>query len=343
MANNIEYLNAVRALASQVYQDRIPVATKENLKQVTEAILDFPTNKNEFIDVLTNRVSKTKFANKLYNNPYAMLKKGTLPYGESIEMVFVDLIKAKGFSENFGDSAVSSLIGKEAVDNVKVEYYSENIRNKYKMTISNQQLKKAFMSEDGLQRLVNMMMVAPLNSAQYDEFIAMKKLINTVKMTSLTVGGYNALSDVEKAKQLTKVIKEYMYKFQFLGKGFNKQGVNTFCMPQDVVIFVKPEVKANIDVELLASAFHLDKAEVDGRLLLIDGFTKQDTDGTEIEDPDTLCIVADKDLIQYYDTLNETESFRNADSLTTNIFHHRWAVAYGCGFVNALKIKAGAK
>ena len=107
MANNIEYLNAVRALASQVYQDRIPTATKGNLKQVTEAILEFPTNKNEFIDVLTNRVSKTKFANKLYNNPYAMLKKGTLPYGESIEMVFVDLIKAKGFSENFGDSAVA--------------------------------------------------------------------------------------------------------------------------------------------------------------------------------------------------------------------------------------------
>ena len=339
MASNIEYLNSVRALASQVYQDRIPSATKQNLDKVTQAILEFPSNKNEFIDVLTNRVSKTKFANKLYNNPYAMLKKGTLPYGESIEMVFVDLIKAKGFSENFGDSAVSSLIGKEDVDNVKVEYYSENIRNKYKMTISNQQLKKAFMSEDGLQRLVNMMMVAPLNSAQYDEFIVMKKLLNTIDMAKVEVTGYKSMSDADKAKQLTKVIKEYMYKFQFLGNGFNKQGVNTFCMPQDVVIFVKPEVKANIDVELLASAFHLDKAEVDGRLLLIDSFTKAGV-GQETEDPDTLCIVADKDLIQYYDTLNETESFRNADSLTTNIFHHRWAVAYGCGFVNALKIEA---
>ena len=340
MATNIEYLNGVRNLASEIYQDRIPVATKENLAEVTQAILEYPSNKNEFIEVLTNRVSKTKFANKLYNNPYAMLKKGTLPYGESIEMVFVDLIKAKGFSENFGDSEVASLIGKEAVDNVKVEYYSENIRNKYKMTISNQQLKKAFMSEDGLHKLVNMMMVAPLNSAQYDEFIAMKKLINTIEMASVNISGYSALTDLEKAKQLTKLIKEQMYKFQFLGKGYNKQGVNTFCNPQDVVIFVKPEVKANIDVELLASAFHMDKAEVDGRLLLIDSFTKDNGSGTEVEDTETLCIVADKDLIQYYDTLNETESFRNADRLTTNIFHHRWAVAYGCGFVNALKIKA---
>ena len=78
-----------------------------------------------------------------------------------------------------------------------------------------------------------------------------------------------------------------MYKFQFLGKGYNKQGVNTFCNPGDVVIFVKPEVKANIDVELLASAFHMDKAEVDGRLLLIDSFTKKGSDGEEVEDEQT--------------------------------------------------------
>ena len=251
-----------------------------------------------------------------------------------------------GKNENFNFNinvmirkTIKDLIGKEEVDNVKVEYYSENIRNKYKMTISNQQLKKAFMSEDGLHKLVNMMMVAPLNSAQYDEFIAMKKLINTIEMASVNVSGYSALSDLEKAKHLTKLIKEQMYKFQFLSKGYNKQGVNTFCRPEDVVIFVKPEVKANIDVELLASAFHMDKAEVDGRLLLIDSFTKNNGE-TEVEDTETLCIIADKDLIQYYDTLNETESFRNADKLTTNIFHHRWAVAYGCGFVNALKIKA---
>ena len=38
MASNIEYLNGVRNLASEIYQDRIPVATKENLAEVTQAI-----------------------------------------------------------------------------------------------------------------------------------------------------------------------------------------------------------------------------------------------------------------------------------------------------------------
>ena len=49
MATNIEYLNGVRNLASEIYQDRIPVATKENLAEVTQAIHEYPSNKNEFI------------------------------------------------------------------------------------------------------------------------------------------------------------------------------------------------------------------------------------------------------------------------------------------------------
>ena len=72
------------------------------------------------------------------------------------------LLEGKSFNENFGGSEVSSLIGAEKVDNVKVEYYSENIRNKYKLTISDMQLRKAFMSAEGLQQLINKMMIAPL-------------------------------------------------------------------------------------------------------------------------------------------------------------------------------------
>ena len=54
MASNIEYLNGVRNLASEIYQDRIPVATKENLAQVTQAILEFPSREvGEFFTFAT--------------------------------------------------------------------------------------------------------------------------------------------------------------------------------------------------------------------------------------------------------------------------------------------------
>lgn len=349
MASNIEFLNAVREVASQGYKDRIPTATQENLKKVAQAIMEYPANKNEFVDTLTNKVAQTKFMQKVYKNPYRFFKKGSLPYGESIESVFVDIIKGKSFNENFGGSEVSSLIGAEKVTNVKVEYYSENIRNKYKLTISDMQLRKAFMSSEGLQQLINKMMIAPLNSAEYDEFLVTKKLLGTIKMSEVVLTGYDSLSEEKQATKLTKTIKEYVSKMGFLSNKFNSQGVMTFSKPEEMVIFVTPETKANIDVELLSTAFNMEKAEVSGRMIEIDEFLMQvlaqsgenagDTVGDTVVDTNTLAIIADENLIQMYDTLNETESFRNADKLITNTFVHRWSIAYGCGFANALKIR----
>ena len=341
--DNVTFTNSIRTLASVEYKDRIPAATKTNLLSVATMITDYPAAKNEFINVLTNQVVRTIFMDKLYSNPFKFFKKGSLPYGKSIEMVFVDLIKAKNFNERFNSetSDAGSLIGKEPISNVKVKYISENFRHKYKITISDEQLKGAFRSKDGLSALVNRLVVAPLNSAEFDEYMIMKGLMSKMNMAEASITGYAALSENEKAKQLTKVIKTYVGKMKFLSDNYNKGGVHTFSMPNELVILVTPETQAMLDVELLASAFQMDKAEVEGRLVLIDEFQKE-ASGNYSEDTDTLAIIMDSNAIQFYESLNVSESFRNPEQLTTNMFFHRWGVAGACEFVNALKIKKGA-
>ena len=116
---------------------------------------------------------------------------------------------------------------------------------------------------------------------------------------------------------------------------YNKQGVHTHCLPQDCVIITTPDQLANLNVELLATAFNVSYAEMPSRIVVVDGFVN--ADGTD--DNDTVCIVADMDLIQFRNTLDTWESFRNPDGLMTNMFHHVWGSACGCGFVNAVKIK----
>ena len=343
--DNVTFTNSIRTLASAEYQNRIPSATKSNLLEVASMITDYPAAKNEFINVLTNQVVKTIFMDKLYSNPFKFFKKGSLPYGKSIEMVFVDLIKAKNWNERFNNetSDAGSLIGKQPVDNVKVKYISENFRHKYKITISDEQLKGAFRSRDGLSALVNRLVVAPLNSAEFDEYNIMKGLISQINMAEASITGYGALSENEKAKQLTKVIKTYVGKMKFLSDNYNKGGVHTFSMPNELVILVTPETQAMLDVELLASAFHMDKVEVEGRLVLIDEFQKKNASkDTYEEDTDCLAIVMDVNAVQFYESLNVSESFRNPEQLTTNMFFHRWGVAGACEFVNALKIKKAA-
>lgn len=342
MLKNIEILNAIRTTSSLEYQNRIPSATKTNYETVIENITTYPTTKNEFVGALTNLVGKTIFLNKLYNNPFKFFKKGTLEYGKTIESVFIDLVQAKSFGENFGSSDVSSLISTEKPNNVKVEYYSENFRHKYKISISDQQLKGALRSETGLSELVQKMVMSPLNSAEFDEFLMVKQILCNLTINDVTLSGYESLDEEKQAKKLTKTIKTYINKFRFLSDAYNKQGVHTFSMPNELVILVTPETKANIDVELLSSAFNMDKADIESRLVLIDSFNQKSTSGTVTEDSDTLAIVCDENLIQFYETENTSESFRNADTLTTNTFYHRWGIMCGCGFVNAIKIKKSA-
>ena len=168
-------------------------------------------------------------------------------------------------------------------------------------------------------------------------------------MSEVVISDYDSLTEEKQATKLTKTIKEYVSKMGFLSNKFNSQGVMTFSKPEEMVIFVTPETKANIDVELLSTAFNMEKAEVSGRMIEIDEFLMQvlaqsgenasDVVGDTVVDNNTLAIIADENLIQMYDTLNETESFRNPDKLITNTFVHRWSIAYGCGFANALKIR----
>ena len=267
--DNVAFVNNVRTLASDEFKNRIPVASKTNLQAVADAIIEYPHAKNEFINVLTNQVVKTIFMNKLYQNPFKFFKKGSLDYGKTIEMVFVDLIKAKDYKERFGGatSDADSLIKPEAVENVKVNYISENFRHKYKITLNDAQLKGAFRNPNGLSELVQRLVQAPLNSAEFDEFNIMKGLLSRIDTAKATISGYAALEDDAKAKKLTKVVKAYVGKMKFLSDNFNAQGVHTFSMPSDLVILVTPETQAMLDVELLASAFHMDKAQMQGRLV----------------------------------------------------------------------------
>lgn len=340
MMTNSEIMNAVRTSATLEYQSRIPTATKDNIKEVAELVTTYPTTKNEFASALTNLVGKQVFLQKLYTNPFKFFKKGTLEYGKTIEGVFVDLIKAKSFNENYGDSEASSLIRSEKPDNIKVEYYTENYKHKYKISISDQQLKGAVRSEYGLSNLIQSMLISPLNSAEQDEYLMVKQCINNLTIKEETLSGFKSLSENEQAKKLTKVVKTYINKFRFMSDAYNSQGVHTFSRPEELVVLVTPETKANIDVELLSSAFNMSKAEVESRLIMVDTFTKEGVSGVE-NDPDTLVIICDENLIQMYDTEDSSESFRNPETLTTNTWYHRWGILAGCGFVNALKIKQG--
>ena len=334
--DNVQFLNAIRAVASAEYKGRIPTATQTNIQNIMTTIMDYSATKEEFTNTILNKIVRTKVLNKAYENSLKFFKKEPLPFGKTIEGVFVDLIKAKNFNENFGtgNNEATSLLGKEKAP-VKVEYYSENFKHKYKLSISDEQLKSAFMSADGLSQMTQGLIRSATSSSEYDEYMMIKTLIGASVSKEVEIQGLFALDENVQAKKITKTVQALVNKFRFMSTEYNKQGVHTHCQPSDCVIITTPDQLANLNVELLATAFNVPYAEMPSRIVVIDSFLK--ADGSD--DTDTVCIVADMDLVQFRNTLDTWETFRNPDGLMTNMFHHVWGSACGCGFVNAVKIK----
>ena len=334
--DNIQFLNAIRAVASAEYKGRIPTATQTNIQNIMTTIMDYSATKEEFTNTILNKIVRTKVLNKAYENSLKFFKKEPLPFGKTIEGVFVDLIKAKNFNENFGvgNNEATSLLGKEK-PTIKVEYYSENFKHKYKLSISDEQLKSAFMSADGLSQMTQGLIRSATSSSEYDEYMMIKTLIGASVSKEVEIQGLFKLDENTQAKKITKTVQALVNKFRFMSTEYNKQGVHTHCQPSDCVIITTPDQLANLNVELLATAFNVPYAEMPSRIVVIDSFINKD----KTDDNDTVCIVADMDLVQFRNTLDTWETFRNPDGLMTNMFHHVWGSACGCGFVNAVKIK----
>ena len=342
--DNVTFVKALSSATSQEFKDRIGSTTQANIKKVGETITTYPTLKNEFVNVLTNQVSKQLFFNKVWENPYKMFNRGQLPYGKSIESIFIDIVKGKDRTRQTNVNNLASDLLTRQVPNLKVEYYSENFQQQYPTTISDEELKGAFRTANGLSELTARILQAPLTGAEFDQFLMIKHALANLKTAQVKIGktAYTGLTAKEKANLITTTVKAYVKKLKFLSNNYNAQGVMTFSRPTDLYLFVPADISAFLDVEQLATAFNISKVELPTRVLDIDNLQKVNTGNDAstnpyVEDTDALFYLIDKDAIQLYETLNESESFRNPQAKYTNIWFDRWGIIASCHFANAIK------
>lgn len=350
---NKEILNQIRDNASVGYGDVVPVADGHNDAEILKAITDYPTARNEFINTLVNKVVETEFFNRAYKNPLSFLQKGYLPFGTTVEQIFVGMAKKKNFSENFGSNNVDSLIGKEEAD-VKVNYISKNFAYKWKATISEASLRGAFTNTEGLTRLVANLIESTYRNMYFTQYEDMKGILlrdsnkkSNGTLSNGLLGDINALTqdkrtmviDVNNSdiRNLAQSIRTYVDRLRFLSNKYNLNGVYTHSLPEDLVFFTTPEIKAELDVNVLAFAFNIDKADVSSRIILLDeiGTVKGCGSGKETDKP-VLGILADKELIQYYTTLEDSRTFENGDNLSYNLFLHNQGICAKADFVNSV-------
>lgn len=347
-ATTLDILNVIRQNASLEYQSSVPVITKAtDIPKVGEIIYGTPAFANQFLNALVNRIAIVRVQSANFNNPYSILKKGYLEFGESVEDIFVSIAKVVEYTPEKGNEREF----KRTLPDVRSAFHVMNWRVMYPVTIQDEDLKQAFLSIDGVQNLIAQIVDSVYTAAEYDEFLLFKylliKAISHGQTYPVSIGASGNLK--ESAIQFRGVSNM----LTFMSNKYNDAGVKTSTPKNRQVIFMDATYNARYDVEVLAGAFNMDKADFMGRLFLIDDWTNFDnerftliranSDGIEEVTSQELAllrnvkaVILDENWFQVYDNNNKFTEKYVASGLFWNYFYHVWKTVSSSPFANAI-------
>lgn len=347
--NSVDVLNAIRNNASTNYRDYVPIATADadSIREIGATIMDYPALQNEFLSALVNRIGRVVLTSRSYQNPWAMFKKGFLEFGETVEEVFTNI--AKPFQ--FDPAVAEAEVYKREIPDVRSAFHVLNYQKFYKATVSQEQLRQAFLSWDGVSSLISSIVESMYTAANYDEFITMKYLLAKRILSGQMYWG-NA-GNADGIKGVVKSIRAFSNKLTFLSNEYNLAGVYNSSLKERQNIIIPSDYMAEIDVEVLAAAFNMDKVDFMGHVVMVDSFSNLDIarlgelykgDATYTEFgadelkalDDIVAVLVDADYFMIFDNLqNFTENY-NGQGLYWNYFYHVWKTFSTSPYANAI-------
>ena len=336
----IEVLNTIRDNASQAYQDRVPVATRNNIEEVGEAITDLNNAVvyNEFVDTLANMIYAPMLIKKSWYNPLGKFKKGKKTFGDTVEEIYNNFIKAQTF-----DQTGSGLLTRKLPD-TKVVFHRMNRQDSYVLTDSPESLAKAFKSYEGLAEYIENLFTTIRNSAELDEYILMRQLFeeayNNNAMVVVSVADPQASE--ANAKAFIKAVKTVSGDMAFANSNNNayltaqsddNKPIVTFSRKDEQILIVDNPTDVTCNIDVLASAFNKSVVEFnDTQKEVIDAFPV----GGMIA-----CLV-DRNFFQVYDDLFTFREFENGLGLYRNHILHVWQTIGYSILCNAVAFVVGS-
>jgi hypothetical protein len=334
---NADLLNAIRRNASPEYQSRIPEATQGNVQDTISNLNKFRAMKNEFVDALVNRIGLEIYKYNTFTNPYAKFKQGTLEFGDTIEEVIVGLVNARTYDPD-RDYMEADLFGQHRPE-VQSRFHKINRQDYYAVTVNETMLQRAFLSPTGLAGFVGQLMAAPSTSDQWDEFLLMSQLLPEFYKAggffNVQVGDLsNVASDESDAKYALRQLRTLADTLPYISRHYNSAGMPVAAPRDSLELIVAASANAAIDVEALAGAFNIDKADFESRKTVIPD--------EHMQIPGAQAILTTNEFFVTADTLIDTTSQWNPVARTNNYFLHHHEVLSVSPFVPAILLTTAA-
>lgn len=349
--NSVDILNAIRNSATQNYRDYVPLATPNasSIRSIGNVLLNNPATMNEFLSALVNRIGLVIITSKNYMNPWAPFKKGTLELGETVEEVFVNIAKVQEFNP---ENAETNVFAREIPD-VRAAFHIMNYQKQYKATISNDQLRQAFLSWQGITDLIARIVDSMYTGMNYDEFQTMKYMLAKHILNGQLYVDTVSSTSAENAPAIVTEIKGVSNLLTFMSTEYNMTGVHTFTPKDDQIIILNSRFDSIMDVNVLAAAFNIPYAQFMGQRVLVDSFGALDTERLNMlfgSDPDyeeissgdlalldaIPAVVVDRNFFMVFDNLQTFTENYNGEGLYWNYWLNAWKTFSVSPFSNAI-------
>ena len=346
-ASTIDILNTIRANAPYEYQQYVPEVTSEDdIVKVGDALYGYPSLANMFITALVNRIALVKVQSATFNNPYRELKKGYIENGETVEEIFTNIAKVIHFSYE----KAPERLARRTVPDIRSAFHVINWRVMYPVSIDDNELRRAFLSMNGVQDLIARIVDTVYTANDYDEYLLFKYLI----IKQVTSGKIHPEAvDTSDIKNSAKAFRGLSNKLTFMSTDYNSAGVMNTTPRDRQHIFMTAEFNAAFDVDVLAAAFNMDKADFMGKLHLIDSFDTFDNDrwaeiraecdgleevtSTELNlMKDVQAVLVDSEFFQIYDYTNKFTEFYVGSGRYWNYWYHVDKAISASPFANAV-------
>lgn len=329
ISETYDIVNAIRN-SNPNFANYVPLATADNVAEIGAGIMINQAVQNEFVTNLVDRIGLVVVKSPFLSNPLKKFKKGNMPFGRTIEEIFTDITKGKKYDPKGAENTVF----KRTIPNVKTLFHERNRQDYYEQTIQDESLKTAFTSWGNFENFVSSIISAIYNSAEVEEYEYMKLLIdNYYSKGYFTVVPVTAPTTETATREFVKKLRATAKKMTLPtgSREYNALAVRTRSEMEDLHLFIDADLEANMDVDVLAKAFNMDRTTFLGHVTVIDGFSS-----TGLE-----AVLIDKDWYMVYDNELSLETIRNPKGKYWNYFYHVWQTLSVSRFANAVAFVSG--
>lgn len=254
---------------STVNPVRVPDDNR-SLHNIGEYIMSYEPYMNAYINALVNRIARVIVTSRVWKDKWAVFEMGKLDYGETVEEIFVNIAKP----HSYDPAKAETQVFKREIPDVRAAFHSMNYQKFYKVTISNEQLRQAFLSYYDMNELIARIVDSLYTGMNLDVFLTKKYMlareaINGGIYTVVTkpISGDGADPDDAIAKY-----RQYTNNLEFLKTLYNTAGVRNSTPISDQVIIVPNEAEATLGVKVLAAAFNLSEVDYISKRIPVDSF-----------------------------------------------------------------------